>query len=111
MIPPVTMPIIAAATACSGVFNGVFLLRGLLRSRVYRPARGWRALWVQSLVANAAMAVVLVAALMQAGDWLLMSRAERLGTLALIIGAGAAVYFGVCWLLGLRPRELRLKAA
>jgi peptidoglycan biosynthesis protein MviN/MurJ (putative lipid II flippase) len=57
------------------------------------------------------MALVLIAALMQAGDWLLMSRVQRLGTLALVIGAGAAVYFGVCWLLGMRPRELRLKAA
>jgi putative peptidoglycan lipid II flippase len=102
---------IAAATACSGVFNSVFLLRGLLKSGVYRPARGWGALWARSLGANGAMALVLIVALVQAGDWLLMSRTERLGTLALVIAAGAAVYFGVCWLLGMRPRELRLKAA
>jgi putative peptidoglycan lipid II flippase len=102
---------IAAATACSGVFNAVFLLRGLLKTRVYRPIRGWRALWLQTLGANAAMAAVLIAALLHAGDWLLMSRAERLGKLALVIGAGATVYVGASWLLGMRPRELRLKAA
>jgi putative peptidoglycan lipid II flippase len=102
---------IAAATACSGLFNAAFLLRGLLRSRVYRPTRGWRALWLQALGANAAMALVLIAALVRTGDWLLMSRAQRLGTLAIVIAAAAAVYFGACWLLGMRPRALRLRAA
>jgi putative peptidoglycan lipid II flippase len=102
---------IAAATACSGIFNSTFLLRGLLRSRVYRPRAGWRALWTQVLAANAAMTVALLAGLAWAGDWLVMGRIERLGRLAVLVGGGAGVYFAVCWLLGMRPRELRLKSA
>ncbi|HET8698651.1 MAG TPA: murein biosynthesis integral membrane protein MurJ [Gammaproteobacteria bacterium] len=100
---------IAAATACSGLFNAVFLLAGLRKHGVYRARPGWRPLWTQILAANAAMAGALLAALHAIGDWSALGKLERAGTLALLVGGGAAVYFGVAWLLGLRPDALRAR--
>jgi putative peptidoglycan lipid II flippase len=102
---------IAAATAGAGLFNGVFLLRGLLRSGVYRPRSGWRELALVAAGANTLMAVVLIFALHALGDWVALGKLAQIGRLVLLVAGGAAVYASVCWLLGLRPRDLRAHAA
>jgi putative peptidoglycan lipid II flippase len=102
---------IAAATACSGLFNAVFLFAGLRKHDVYRARPGWRPLWIQMLAANAVMAVALLGSLHAIGDWSALGKLERTAMLALLVGGGAAVYFGVAWLLGLRPDALRARAA
>jgi putative peptidoglycan lipid II flippase len=102
---------IAASSACAAVFNAACLLAGLARSKVYRPRAGWRGLWVQAVAGNIAMAVALLAALHRFGDWSAMGELERIGSLALLIGGGAAVYFAVAFGLGLRPRALRARVA
>jgi putative peptidoglycan lipid II flippase len=101
---------IAAATACSGLFNAAFLLAGLRKNGVYRARPGWRPLWAQILVASVAMTGVLLAALHAIGDWSSLGKLERAATLAVLVGGGAAVYFAVAWLLGLRPNALRARA-
>jgi putative peptidoglycan lipid II flippase len=101
---------IAAATACSGLFNAAFLLAGLRKNGVYRARPGWRPLWAQILVASVAMTGVLLAALHAIGDWSSLGKLERAATLAVLVGGGAAVYFVVAWLLGLRPNALRARA-
>jgi len=102
---------IAAATACSGLYNAAFLLRGLLKSGVYRPRAGWRDLALVVTAANVLMAVVLLALLEALGDWLDLGRLARLGRLGLLVAGGAAVYVSVCGVLGLRPRDLRAREA
>jgi putative peptidoglycan lipid II flippase len=101
---------IAAATACSGLFNATFLLRGLVKSGIYRPRAGWRDLALVVTAANVLMAVVLLAVLHALGDWLELGRLARLGRLGLFVAGGAAVYLSVCAVLGLRPRDLRAHA-
>jgi putative peptidoglycan lipid II flippase len=101
---------IAAATTCSALFNSALLLRGLLRSGVYRVRPGWRALYAQVIGASVVMTLALVWGLRQVDNWLLLSRLERAMILTVCVGGAAIVYFVVCWLLGLRVRTLRIRA-
>jgi putative peptidoglycan lipid II flippase len=101
---------ITAATACAGLFNAALLLRGLLKSGNYRPRAGWRELALVAAGANALMAVVLIVALRALGDWLTIGKLAQLERLGLLVAGGAAIYLSVCWLLGLRPRDLRASA-
>ena len=100
---------IAAATACSALFNAGLLLRGLLRSGVYRAGAGWRLLAIRVLVPSAVMTVVLLLTLAAWGDWFAMNGVGRLVSLAALVGAGTAVYFGTCYLCGLRLRDLTMR--
>jgi putative peptidoglycan lipid II flippase len=102
---------IAAATACSALFNAGLLLRGLLRSGVYRAGAGWRLLAMRVLVPSAVMTVVLLLTLAAWGDWLAMNSVGRVASLATLVAAGTAVYFGTCYLCGLRFRDLTLRVA
>jgi putative peptidoglycan lipid II flippase len=102
---------IAAASACAGLFNSAALLRGLVKSGVYRARSGWRGLWFQALAGNAVLALVLLVALRRLGDWFVMSELERIGALTLLVVGGAATYFAAAFVLGLRPRALRARAA
>ncbi len=52
------------------------------------------------LAANAAMAVVLVGGERLLAPWLVASLIERVGSLALLIGAAMAVYFLIVFALG-----------
>jgi putative peptidoglycan lipid II flippase len=101
---------IAAATACAGLFNAAFLLRGLLKSGVFRPRSGWRHLALVVVAGSLAMAVVLLVLLHMLGDWLVLGRLARLGRLGALVAGGAALYVLVCVVLGLRPRDLRARA-
>ncbi len=100
---------IAAATACGALFNAGLLLRGLLRSGVYRPGAGWRLLAMRVLAPSAAMTMVLLLTLAAWGDWLAMSSVGRVVSLGTLVAAGAAVYFGTCYLCGLRFRDLTMR--
>ncbi|HVY65964.1 MAG TPA: murein biosynthesis integral membrane protein MurJ [Gammaproteobacteria bacterium] len=102
---------IAAATACSALFNAALLLRGLLRSGVYRPGAGWPLLAVRVLVPGVVMTAGLLLTLAVTGDWFAMGGAARVGALAGLVAGGAAVYFGACHLCGLRFRDFRLRVA
>ena len=101
---------IAAATACSALTNAALLLAGLRRNGIYRARPGWAALAWRVAVPSALMALVLAAGLGATGDWFAMSTLERIARLAAFVFGGAAVYFLACYLVGLRPSELRMKA-
>jgi putative peptidoglycan lipid II flippase len=100
---------IAAATACGALFNAGLLLRGLLRSGVYRAGAGWRLLAMRVLVPSAVMTVVLVLTLAAWGDWLAMTSVGRVVSLGALVAAGTVVYFGTCYLCGLRLRDLTMR--
>ncbi|MFM7432396.1 MAG: murein biosynthesis integral membrane protein MurJ [Gammaproteobacteria bacterium] len=99
--------LLATSTCISAAVNSFLLLRGLRRDGVYRPAAGWQALLLRVLVANLAMALVLIWAAPALESWVAAPPALRALRLAGCIGAGAVVYAAVLWLLGLRPKDLR----
>jgi putative peptidoglycan lipid II flippase len=101
---------IAAATACSALANSALLLAGLRKNGVYRPGPGWAALAWRVAAPSAAMALALVGGAALAGDWFAISTLERVASLAALVVSGAAVYFLACYLVGLRPSELRMKS-
>ena len=57
------------------------------------------------------MAAVLIYALHTLGDWVALGKLAQVARLLLLVAGGAAVYSSVCWLLGLRLRDLRARAA
>jgi putative peptidoglycan lipid II flippase len=98
---------LAAATSCSAFLNAALLFRGLKRAGVYRSGAGWGALAARAGIAAAAMSAFIVWFVSRLGDWLEMSTWQRIGWLSFSIGAAMIVYFAVCLLVGMRPRELR----
>jgi putative peptidoglycan lipid II flippase len=98
---------LALSTALSGLINTTLLWVGLHKAGVYRPQAGWWLFLVRLAVANAALLSVIW---LLAGDWqawLLWGWQQRVGTLMLIVCAGAGAYFGVLHLSGLRWRQMR----
>ena len=61
------------------------------------------------LVPSAVMTVVLLLTLAAWGDWLAMSSVGRVVSLGSLVAAGTAVYFGTCYLCGLRLRDLTMR--
>jgi putative peptidoglycan lipid II flippase len=99
--------VIATSTCISAAINATLLWRGLRRAGVYAARPGWGALLARVVLANAAMAAVLI---WMGGDlqgWLSAPATERVGRLALCIAAGAATYFAALLLTGTRLRHLR----
>lgn len=102
---------IAAATSCSGLLNATLLLAGLRKSGIYRPGHGWPALFARVAGAGAVMCLALWWLLGAAGDWLAMGTLERATWLLLAVAGGALVYFGSCYVLGVRIAALRIRAS
>ena len=61
------------------------------------------------LAANVAMALVLMQLHRATEWWLSASLGDRIGWLSLSVTAGAATYFLVLVVLGLRPSQFRLR--
>jgi putative peptidoglycan lipid II flippase len=101
---------LAAATTLASLFNCAWLLAGLMRLGVYRPRAGWRLLFGQVALACTAMGLVVLVLLRHFGDWYAMRAAGQIGALFVAIAGAGCVYFGACYLLGLRPRHFRLHA-
>jgi putative peptidoglycan lipid II flippase len=99
--------LIASATCVAAAVNTTLLWTGLARKGVYKARQGWGALLARVLLANAAMAALL---LWMGGDlqgWLDQSAWVRAGRLAMCIVAAAATYFAVLLLGGMRLRHVR----
>ena len=102
---------LAMATTVSALFNASLLYRGLRRRGVYRAEHGWGRLALQVIVSGTVMVLAVAWIRNRAGDWLLLSVAERVGWLAVCVFTGMAAYFCCCFLLGLRPATLRKSPA
>lgn len=98
--------LLAASTSISAILNTVLLWRGLRRTGVLMPSPGWLKLVAQIVLANAAMAALLV---WLAGDlegWIAAGTWQRLGRCGVDILLAAAAYFALLLLLGVRPRDV-----
>ena len=98
---------LALATTLSALFNATLLLRGLRKSGVYLPQPGWSRLIGQVLVASVVMTYSIFLALDRLGDWMQFGVFERISTLMVCVLIGLGMYFGTCFLLGLRVRSFQ----
>ncbi len=98
---------LALATSLSAWLNAALLARGLYRKGWFRPAAGWGRLGIQVFGANLAMGLVLYFGAADAAAWLAASRLQRVLDLLLWVPLGGAAYFGLLFLAGLRPAQLR----
>lgn len=104
---PGTHALLALAIALAGWLNALQLWWYLRRASVYEVQPGWQRFLRQIAVASVAMLVVLVALLWLWQDWTPWSWWQRGWRLAVLVGSGGAVYAGLLWLQGIRPRDLR----
>jgi putative peptidoglycan lipid II flippase len=98
---------LALAIGIGALINAGWLLLGLLKRGSYKPAPGWGVFAMQVLAASALLAIFLVWAA-QSVDWVGL-RAEyfkRIGLLALVLSASAAIYFSALWVGGLKLRKM-----
>jgi putative peptidoglycan lipid II flippase len=100
---------LALATSVAAILNAWLLWRGLRRDGIVGVTEGWPALLLRFALANVAMAVCLVQLARPLAWWLQTSLRTRSLWLALTIVAGAVVYFAALLVLGVGPRQLRLK--
>ena len=90
------------ATSAGAFVNAGLLLWLLRRKGFYQPQPGWWPFLAKVSVAVALLAIV-VALTMGPGDaWLAAGVVSRVTRLALVIAAGAIVYFGALYALGFR---------
>jgi putative peptidoglycan lipid II flippase len=97
---------LALSISIAAMINAALLLAGLMRRGIYRPRAGWGAFLLKLALALAAMAAVLWFAVPQF-NWIDL-RAQPFARIAwalALVAGGAAVYLGVLWALGLRPRQ------
>ncbi len=102
---------LAAAISVAAFVNAGLLLYRLYREGVYRPVAGWGLFAGRVLLASAVMGVVLYVGIGDLASWLEARFLDRLRQLALWVGIGAATYFAVALLVGLRPKQLLLAGA
>ncbi|WP_353405750.1 murein biosynthesis integral membrane protein MurJ [Pseudoteredinibacter isoporae] len=100
---------LALATSCSAFINAGLLLSGLRRDRVYRAEPGWWAFALRMLVANVAMAAVLLYLNAQWQDWYQWGWWQRTYTMLALVLAGLCSYALVLVLAGVRPKHLKQK--
>ncbi|MDQ2078132.1 murein biosynthesis integral membrane protein MurJ [Marinimicrobium sp. ABcell2] len=98
---------LALATALSAYLNVWLLYRGLRRAGVYRPQSGWRRLFLQYGVANAAMVAVLFLALSVWPDWAEPLWWQRGSRLAILCLGGLLVYAVILRVVGVKISHFR----
>jgi putative peptidoglycan lipid II flippase len=102
---------LALSIGVAALINAGFLLSGLLRLGVYKPAPGWGTFALRVAAANAVLAAVLAWAALQI-DWIGLQAhwGQRAAAVAAVLGGVALLYGAVLLLCGLRPRDLVRRA-
>jgi putative peptidoglycan lipid II flippase len=103
--------LIATATCTGAAVNTLLLWRGLTREGVLTHGPGWPAFVMRVVVANLVMGALLWWLAGDAAHWTTMSFIERIARGGGGILSGAAVYFAVLFIAGMRYRHLRSQAA
>lgn len=98
---------LAMATAGQAAINAWLLYQGLRRSDVYRPEPGWGAYLTRLLLANLAMAAVLLGLMYLWPHWYEWSWWQRAWRMAALVAAGGGTFVVVLLASGLRPRHFR----
>ncbi len=104
---PAPHVVFAVSTSLTAWINSILLLHRLRRDGIYQPQTGWGGFSLRLLLANLALAALL---LWTAGGlelWLMADKWARAVRITWVVLAGGAVYFAVLGLCGLRPRHFR----
>ncbi len=103
LVPHLLHAGLALAIGLGAMLNALWLLIGLLRSKIYAPSKGWLVFGMQVIAASSLLAVFLLWSA-QAVDWVAMQSTvfQRVGLLAAVLFASTAIYFGACWAAGLK---------
>lgn len=109
LVVPLQHTGLAAAVSIAAYVNASLLFRRLARAGIYRPGAGWPAYLARIGAAGAIMAAVVLALSGPLEAWQAASVAGRIGRLAGVVGAGAAVYLAAILALGIRPGHMLLK--
>jgi putative peptidoglycan lipid II flippase len=96
---------LALSIGLGACINAGLLYYHLRRDGIYHLQTGWFKFFSKMTFALLAMAGALYWLAISAGDWLQMVTIMKLAWLAVLVLAGAVVYFAVLWLLGFRPRD------
>jgi putative peptidoglycan lipid II flippase len=111
LVPLLAHTALALTIGLGAMINAGWLLRGLIRLGVYRPAPGWMGFGVRVFVACAVLGAVLAWA--AAGvDWVgAQSRPVwRAAAMAGVLGGVGLLYFGTLAALGLNLRQFSRRA-
>ncbi|MFN3884444.1 MAG: murein biosynthesis integral membrane protein MurJ [Rhodocyclaceae bacterium] len=100
---------LALAIGLASCLNAWLLFRGLRQRNIYSPKAGWATFGGKIVIALAALAATLWFGMGREADWLVASTWTRVVHLAVLVAAGAAVYFATLWSLGFRLRDFRRK--
>ena len=98
---------LALATTLSAFMNAGMLYWGLKKTGVFQPAKGWRRFLSQIVLANVAMAAVLLLLKGDLAFWLQSSMLKRMTQTTVLVLAGLATYASVLLVSGVRPRDFR----
>jgi putative peptidoglycan lipid II flippase len=104
---PVPHVLLATSTCISAAINTALLWRGLVKIGVYKPQAGWWPLLTRIVLANAAMAALLVWMAGDLASWLAEPPLRRALHLTVCIVAAAAVYFVALFVSGVRMHHMR----
>ncbi|MGI9247596.1 MAG: murein biosynthesis integral membrane protein MurJ [Woeseiaceae bacterium] len=102
---------LAAATSVAAILNAALLYRGLRKDGVMHHSSGWLSLIARAVIANVAMCVVLIQLYRPLEWWFAVGTLDRVYWLGVSVVAGAAAYFLVLIVLGMRPSQFRLRAS
>ncbi len=100
---------LALATAISANVNAFLLWRGLFKSKIYFPSRGWFGFSLRVLVSVSAMAAMLLFFMSPLEDWNSWTAVKRIYELLILMGLGIVVYFTALWFTGFRKPDLQMK--
>jgi len=106
LVPLLQHAALTLSISIGALVNAAWLLIGLVRRGSYRPEAGWWRFLLQVAFATAVMCVLLVWS-NQRFDWIALGehRLLRIGLLAALIAAAAALYFLVLALSGVKLRS------
>jgi putative peptidoglycan lipid II flippase len=107
LIFPLAHAGLALATSLTAFLNAGALLFILLRRKIYVPQSGWPVYFLRLLTANIFMAIFLFIASGHITLWFQHHRLWRVAHLGGLVFIGIAIYFGILFLSGLRPRYFR----
>ncbi|MGD8568766.1 MAG: murein biosynthesis integral membrane protein MurJ [Gammaproteobacteria bacterium] len=97
---------LALATALSAIFQSGLLYRGLVRDGTYKPDPGWLRFLFKTVFACTVMAVVLYLGVQDMDQWAAWNVYWRAFMLLLWVGIGAAVYWLLLIVTGVKLKDL-----
>jgi putative peptidoglycan lipid II flippase len=111
LVPWLAHSALTLSIGLGALINAGWLLRGLMRLDVYRPAPGWPLFALRVLLACVALGAVLAWAA-HSIDWIAAQATPwwRAGLLAAVLAGVALLYFGVLAACGVRLREFMRRA-